>query len=217
MPIFIFNKLVRDKLQDEYKRMGQKAVYRTLSKSELSAALANKMIEEIREIPEDGTKDDIASELADVRQAMDDLMHLHGITETDIQTLKQKKFDKKGGFAEGAFVESLELKDDDEWVEYYRKEPAVFLEVQPKFDELVETVPFIEAGIYEHYKGKRYEVVGVGLDSETTKPVVVYTPQYESTIPFYVRPYEMFLEFVEVDGKKVERFRKINESRTTPR
>jgi hypothetical protein len=37
-------------------------------------------------------------------------------------------------------------------------------------------VPFIQAGVYEHYKGKRYEVVGVGLDSETTKPVVVYVP-----------------------------------------
>lgn len=71
-------------------------------------------------------------------------------------------------------------------------------------------VPFIEAGIYEHYKGKRYEVVGVGLDSETTKPVVVYVPLYKSDVPFWIRSYEMFLEFVEVDGKKVQRFKKIS-------
>lgn len=71
-------------------------------------------------------------------------------------------------------------------------------------------VPLVEAGIYEHYKGKRYEVVGVGLDSETTKPVVVYVPLYESKVPFWVRPYEMFLEFVVVDGKKVERFKKVS-------
>jgi hypothetical protein len=77
--------------------------------------------------------------------------------------------------------------------------------------QLVEAVPFIEAGIYEHYKGKRYEVVGVGLDSETSKPVVVYVPQYESDIPFFVRPYDMFLEFVEVDGTKVRRFERIYE------
>jgi len=76
-------------------------------------------------------------------------------------------------------------------------------------EELV--LPFVEAGLYEHFKGKRYEVVGVGLDSETLKPVVVYTPQYESNVPFYVRPYEIFLEFVEVDGKKVERFKKVND------
>ena len=71
-------------------------------------------------------------------------------------------------------------------------------------------VPFIQAGVYEHYKGKRYEVVGVGLDSETTKPVVVYVPLYESDVPFWIRSYKMFLEFVDVDGKKVQRFKKID-------
>lgn len=70
-------------------------------------------------------------------------------------------------------------------------------------------VPFIEAGLYEHYKGERYEVVGVGLDSETTKPVVVYTPAGASEVPFWVRSYENFLEFVDVDGKKVRRFTKV--------
>jgi len=72
-------------------------------------------------------------------------------------------------------------------------------------------VPLIEAGVYEHFKGKRYEVIGVGLDSETTKPVVVYVPLYESNVPFWVRPYEVFLEFVDVDGAKVRRFEKISE------
>jgi len=210
MPIFIFNKLVRDKLRDEYERIGQKASFRTLSRSELSTELINKMTEEIREVAESGTKEEITSELADVRQAMEDFMKLHSIDEVDIKKAQQKKFDKKGGFAEAVFVESLELKDDDEWVEYYRANPAMYLEILPRVDKFVETVPFIEAGTYEHYKGKKYEVVGVGLDSETTKPVVVYTPLYESSVPFFVRPYEMFLEFVEVDGKKVERFKKIN-------
>lgn len=78
---------------------------------------------------------------------------------------------------------------------------------KPDVDDLV--VPLIEAGVYEHYKGKRYEVIGVGLDSETLKPVVVYMPMYESTTPFWVRPYEMFLSFVDVDGKKVARFSKV--------
>ena len=71
-------------------------------------------------------------------------------------------------------------------------------------------VPFIEAGVYQHYKGKRYEVVGVGLDSETTKPVVIYVPLYESSVPFWMRSYEMFLEFVEVDGVNVRRFEKVD-------
>ena len=81
--------------------------------------------------------------------------------------------------------------------------------IEPSDANLV--VPFVEAGIYQHYKGQRYEVIGVGLDSETTSPVVVYVPLYETTVPFWVRPYEMFLEFVDVDGKKVKRFSKVND------
>ena len=71
-------------------------------------------------------------------------------------------------------------------------------------------LPLIEVGIYEHYKGNRYEVIGVGLDSETTKPVVVYMLLYESNVPFWVGLYEIFLEFVDVNGTKVRRFEKSN-------
>jgi len=207
MPTFIFNKLVRDKLRAEYVRMNEKAEYRKLSRLELSQELAHKIVEEVNEIPHEGTKAEITAELADAKQAMDDLMNLHDIKIEEVTEIQKKKFDKKGGFSEGNFVVSLELKDDDEWVEYYRKEPNIFIEVSEK--GIVEDVPLLDAGIYEHYKGKRYEVVGVGLDSETSNPVVVYVPLYESDIPFFVRPYEMFLEFVEVDGTKVKRFERV--------
>lgn len=209
MPKFILNKLVRDKLRDEYIRLDQKAEYRKLSKPEFSKELVNKIIEEAKEIPFDGTKDEIIAELADTQQAVDDLMQLHEISDDEIAKVQTEKFNKKGGFSGGNFVVSLELSDDDEWADYYRAEPAIYPEVGNSNN--VEDVPLIAAGIYEHYKGKRYEVVGVGLDSETSKPIVVYVPLYESHIPFFVRPYEMFLEFVDVDGTKVKRFDKINE------
>jgi hypothetical protein len=74
-------------------------------------------------------------------------------------------------------------------------------------DEL--QVPDIELGLYEHYKGNRYEVVGVGLDTEDHTAQVIYKPLYESNVPFWIRPYDMFLETVEVDGKVVPRFQRI--------
>jgi len=73
------------------------------------------------------------------------------------------------------------------------------------------SVPDIQSGIYEHYRGDRYEVVGAGLETETLAPVIIYKPLYESPVQLWVRPFEMFTESVEVDGKKVERFRRINE------
>jgi hypothetical protein len=38
----------------------------------------------------------------------------------------------------------------------------------------------IQLGIYEHYKKKRYEVIGVAQDSDTLEEFVVYRALYNS-------------------------------------
>lgn len=64
----------------------------------------------------------------------------------------------------------------------------------------------IKLGEYEHYKGKRYKVIGIARHSETLEELVVYQSLY-GEMDLWVRPLGMFLEEVEVDGKKVPRFR----------
>ncbi len=60
-------------------------------------------------------------------------------------------------------------------------------------------------GKYRHYKGNEYQVIGVAKHSETLEELVVYRALYgEGKI--WVRPLSMFLEEVEVDGKRVLRF-----------
>ena len=129
MPTFIFNKLIRDKLKVEYVKLDHKATYKKLSDNELFEALKQKIIEEAKEIPADGSKEEIASVLADVQQALDDLATRAGITTEEIMNAKQKKFEKKGGFSEGLFVEKVELHPDDEWVAYYRRSPEKYEEI----------------------------------------------------------------------------------------
>lgn len=70
-------------------------------------------------------------------------------------------------------------------------------------------IPTIEPGEYLHYKNKRYEVIGVALHSETLEPLVVYRPLYEARAPLWVRPYDMFVGSVSIDGKQVKRFQKV--------
>ncbi len=70
----------------------------------------------------------------------------------------------------------------------------------------------IKPGIYKHYKGKEYKVIGVAKHSETLEDLVLYEPMYESISKYWVRPLAMFLEEVEVDGKKVTRFTFIKET-----
>lgn len=63
----------------------------------------------------------------------------------------------------------------------------------------------LKPGVYRHYKGPRYEVVGVAKHSETEEQQVVYKPLYGEHA-LWVRPLAMFTETVEVDGKKMLRF-----------
>ena len=63
----------------------------------------------------------------------------------------------------------------------------------------------IPPGIYRHYKGDTYQVLGVAKHSETEEDLVVYRALYGEW-GLWVRPLEMFSENVEVEGKLVSRF-----------
>ncbi|MBM4070572.1 MAG: DUF1653 domain-containing protein [Planctomycetes bacterium] len=63
-------------------------------------------------------------------------------------------------------------------------------------------------GRYRHYKGNEYTVIGVARHSETQEELVVYRQEYADR-GLWVRPRQMFLEPVKVDGQDVPRFRYI--------
>ena len=64
----------------------------------------------------------------------------------------------------------------------------------------------LQKGIYRHYKGNEYEVIALAKHSETEEQMVVYRALY-GEYGIWVRPYEMFVEEVELDGVKVARFK----------
>ncbi len=73
----------------------------------------------------------------------------------------------------------------------------------------MDTVP---KGLYEHYKGKRYEVLDVAVHTETNEPLVIYKALYKGDFPertLWVRPLAMFKENVTVNGKVMPRFRQL--------
>ena len=62
-------------------------------------------------------------------------------------------------------------------------------------------------GYYRHYKNKPYRVHGVVRHSETLEEMVHYEALYPNDLgSMWVRPLEMFLGQVEIDGKLVDRF-----------
>ena len=66
-------------------------------------------------------------------------------------------------------------------------------------------LPEARLGRYRHYKGGEYELIGVARHSETLEPMVLYRPLCNRT-GLWVRPYAMFFEDVEVDGRRRSRF-----------
>lgn len=69
----------------------------------------------------------------------------------------------------------------------------------------------VSPGVYRHYKGQQYEVLGVGRHSETEEEFVVYRALYGER-SLWIRPLAMFTERVEKEDGSVPRFSRIEES-----
>lgn len=65
-------------------------------------------------------------------------------------------------------------------------------------------------GLYRHYKGNEYRVLGLARHSETLEPLVVYQALYGER-GTWVRPAGMWSEIVEVGGQRVVRFARIGD------
>jgi hypothetical protein len=68
----------------------------------------------------------------------------------------------------------------------------------------------VPPGRYRHYKGHEYTVLGQARHSETLEELVIYRQEYGDH-GLWVRPAAMFLETVEVEGRRVPRFARLGE------
>lgn len=56
----------------------------------------------------------------------------------------------------------------------------------------------LQPGIYQHFKGNKYRLLGVGKHSETLEPMVVYEALYENPEGrLWVRPLSLFVEVID--------------------
>lgn len=64
--------------------------------------------------------------------------------------------------------------------------------------------------IWRHYKNKDYRIIAVSCNTEDLTWHVVYEALYDNPVSkIWHRPLEMFLEDVEIDGKMVQRFKRV--------
>ncbi|HEX8763434.1 MAG TPA: nucleoside triphosphate pyrophosphohydrolase [Candidatus Saccharimonadales bacterium] len=130
MPRFKLSKLVRDKIVDHQIKSGAKPSFRKLDPLEHKQELINKIIEEAQEILHSDSGQ-VAAEIADVQQALDDLKELCGLTDDEIMAAQKEKNDKNGAFKQGYFIDHIEIDEKDKWTAYYRENADRYPEVMP--------------------------------------------------------------------------------------
>ena len=69
----------------------------------------------------------------------------------------------------------------------------------------------LKPGIYRHFKGNRYELLGLARHSETLEWMAVYRALYGEG-GLWVRPASMWTETVTRDGAAVPRFTYLGEA-----
>ena len=131
MPTFRYAKLVRDNIPRFHEESGHTITSKKLSGKELVRALAEKLHEEADEVDEALNREELVEEIADVQQIINDFCMVSGISIEELTHVMDKKAERKGGFAEGAYIETVTMPDEnDQWVAYCRKSPEKYPEIK---------------------------------------------------------------------------------------
>lgn len=100
----IYKKLVRDKIPEIIETGGKTCKTRILSNDEYIAALEAKLNEEVAEYQADKNLE----EMADVLEVLQAICIARGYSLEELEALRAKKGDERGGFAEKIFLEYVE-------------------------------------------------------------------------------------------------------------
>lgn len=98
------NKLVRDKIPEIIEADGRTCKTHILSDEEYLSALEEKLNEEVAEYQ----KDKNLEEMADVLEVLQAICIARGYTLEELEALRKKKADDRGGFSEKIFLESTD-------------------------------------------------------------------------------------------------------------
>lgn len=131
MPTFRYAKLVRDNIPGFHRASGHTISGRQLVSDELKQALIMKLHEEADEVSGALSREELIEEIGDVQQIINDLCATQGITIEELNTIMAKKADRKGGFQNGEYIDTVTIpNEDDKWTQYCRQAPEKYPEIK---------------------------------------------------------------------------------------
>lgn len=105
-----YNKLVRDHIPTIIEQSGKAFKTRVLQREEYQTELMKKAKEEFQEYSEAKNHEDSIEELADLLEVMYALAAIHGATPEQLEQVRHKKAEKRGGFEERIYL--IEVEDE---------------------------------------------------------------------------------------------------------
>ncbi|KMN47077.1 nucleoside triphosphate pyrophosphohydrolase [Bacillus sp. LK2] len=105
-----YNKLIRDKSPQIIKNNGKTPTTRTLNENEYIKEICKKTGEELTEYLEAKTKPHKLEELSDLLELINALAEYEGTTLEEINNIRKKKADERGGFSNRVFL--IEVTDN---------------------------------------------------------------------------------------------------------
>lgn len=103
MSTITHGKLVRDRIPEIIEKSGKTCAIRTLPETEYLAALDAKLQEELNEYQADKSME----ELADLLEVMMAAAEARGHTFAEVEAIRREKAEKRGGFQERIWLESV--------------------------------------------------------------------------------------------------------------
>jgi predicted house-cleaning noncanonical NTP pyrophosphatase (MazG superfamily) len=106
----VYHKLVRDCIPEVIAKDGKKCSTRVLNEEEYRAELRKKMSEELLEYKEAKSNEEAMEELADLLELIYAATTIHGADVQQLEAIRKKKADKRGGFDDRIFL--IEVEDE---------------------------------------------------------------------------------------------------------
>lgn len=104
----VYKKLVRDKIPQMIEESGKSFTMSILPPDKRLGEIKNKMKEEAIEFQEATNKQDTVEELADIVELVHAALDVYGISYEELEAFRQRKKEKRGGFAEGIYLMEVE-------------------------------------------------------------------------------------------------------------
>ncbi len=99
-----YNKLIRDRIPEKITRNGGAYEVEKLGQKEFERELLKKVGEEATGLLHAKTKEELASELADIIDVIEEVKKVKGISRAKIESARKKAYDLKGGFKKKLFL-----------------------------------------------------------------------------------------------------------------